>query len=85
MLVPKATKTSLARLVRAKGYDIPYIRETCISRVGHSYFLRWIDTDYQPHKAYYAAIGGKPMLLVDETVHQLTMAEVIHYGLVAEQ
>ncbi|MDO5764725.1 MAG: hypothetical protein Q4P84_03350 [Elusimicrobiales bacterium] len=81
-LLPKATKTSLARLVRAKGYDIPIIRYTCISRVGHSFFLRWTDNDGQFHKAYYAAVGGKPMLLVDATVHELTIAEVIQYGLV---
>lgn len=81
-LFPKATKTSLARLVRAKGYDIPIIRYACVSRVGHSFFLRWTDKDGQFHKAYYAAVGGKPTLLVDAAVHELTMTEVIHFGLV---
>ena len=84
-LFPKATKTSFARLLRSKGYQLPPGRELEFSQLRHSFFLRWCDTDFKSHAAYYSAAAYRPMLLVDHEPVELTMAEVLRFGLVQEQ
>lgn len=81
-LYPKATKTSMARLLRSKGYELPKIKDALFSSVGHSCFLRWCDLDGKGHQAYYTGSGGLPVLLVDNVMFQLTMAEAIRFDLV---
>lgn len=81
-LYPKATKTSMARLLRSKGYELPKIKDALFSSVGHSYFLRWCDLDGKGHQAYYTGASGRPMLMVDKVLFPLTMAEVLKFGLV---
>lgn len=83
MLLPRATKTSLVKLVREKGYDVPSIRDAAFSTCGRrSYFLDWATKDCTRHHAYYTGVGGRPWLSVDGDAVELTMAEVIHFGLV---
>lgn len=81
-LYPRATKTSMVRLLRSKGYELPKIKDALFSNVGHSYFLRWCDLDGKGHQAYYTGSGGRPMLMVDKVMFPLTMAEVLKFGLV---
>ena len=81
-LYPRATKTSMARLLRSKGYELPKIKDALFSSVGHSYFLRWCDLDGKGHQAYYTAFGGMPVLMMDEVLFPLTMAEAIRFDLV---
>lgn len=83
-LLPKATKTSLAKLVRSKGYELPSIRQAVFSQSGRSrgYFLSWADGQGERHHAYYSGAAGRPVLQVDKDWIDLTLAEVIHFGLV---
>lgn len=88
VLLPKATKTSLVKLVRSKGYDVPPTRKVWFrsNNRAHCYGIRWKDAQLEPHDAMYSAIGGRPFLLVDKAnLIYLTMAEVIHFGLVEEK
>lgn len=81
MLLPKANKTSLVKLVRSKGYSVPSIYQAMFERHKRAFWLSWRDADNVAHTAYYSAAGGRPILLVDKAWHDLTMAEVIHFGL----
>lgn len=80
-IYPKANKSSLAKLVKEKGYDLPAIGKMAFSKVNRSFFLRWWDRAGEYHIAYYTACGGQPMLQVDETWYKLTMAEVLRHDL----
>ncbi|MDD5937502.1 MAG: hypothetical protein PUC36_00585 [Clostridiales bacterium] len=84
-LYPRATKTSLARLIRSKGFTIPSIRQACLTHFGRSYWLHWVAADGSSFHAYYTAAAGKPVLQVNEQWINLTMAEVIHFELVEER
>ena len=83
-LYPLATKTSMAQLLRSKGYELPKIKDTQFSRLTHSFFLRWVDLNGYGHQAYYTAACGKPYLEVDHKPVKLTMAEVTILGLVLD-
>lgn len=87
VLLPKATKTSLVKLVRSKGYEVPSIRDAMFSTCGRSrgFFLDWAPKDGEWHHAYYTGTGGRPVLSVDGEWLELTMAEVIHFGLVEKK
>lgn len=87
MLFPKATKTSLVKLIRSKGYEVPSIRQAMFSGGGRgrAYWLNWDDSKKLHHVAYYTGCAGRPVLQVDKTWLDLTMAEVIHFGLVEEK
>ena len=85
MLYPKANKTSLAKLIRAKGHEIPSIRNAVFETHGRAFWLKWHGPTHELHCAYYTGAGGRPVLQVDRTWHDLTMAEVIQYGLVEEK
>lgn len=87
MLRPKANKTSLVKLVRSKGYDVPSMRQAGFMGDGRirAYWLNWTDAQGARHSAYYTGVGGRPCLLVDKTWFDLTMAEVIHFGLVEQK
>ena len=54
-------------------------------RHGRAFWLRWVDKGKAPHSAYYTGAGGRPVLQVDKTWIDLTMAEVIHFGLHEEK
>lgn len=84
-ILPKATKTSMVKLIRAKGYDVPSIYQAVFERLGRTFWLRWRDKDNVLHSAYYTGAGGRPVLQVDKTWLDLTMAEVIRYGLCEEK
>lgn len=73
-LYPHATKASMARLLRSKGYELPKIKDTQFSRLTHSFFLRWVDLNGYGHQAYYTAVCGRPYLEVDNKPVKLTMA-----------
>lgn len=84
MLYPKANKTNMVRLLRAKGFDIPSSRLASFSQFGRSFFLRWRDKQKDWHLAHYTAVAYQPALLVDNDLYELTMADVLHHGLVEE-
>lgn len=81
MILPRATKTSLVKLLQDKGYDIPSIYRVTFSSCRRAYFVRWVDSNDAYHMAYYSTVAGKPILQVDKAWIDLTMAEVIQYGL----
>lgn len=87
MIFPKANKTSLVKLVRSKGYNVPSIQQAGFTGGGRtrSYWLNWTDAQGLRHSAYYTGAGGRPCLLVDKTYFELTLAEVIHFGLVEQK
>lgn len=84
-ILPRATKSSLVKLIRAKGYDVPSIYQAAFEQHGRTFWLRWIDKEKVPHSAYYSGAAGRPVLQVDKTWLDLTMAEVIHFGLCEEK
>ena len=84
-ILPKATKSSMVKLIRSKGYDVPSIYQAIFSRTGHTFWLRWVDKRKVPHSAYYTGAGGRPVLQVDKTWSDITMAEVIQFGLYEEK
>ena len=84
-ILPNATKSSLVKLVRAKGYDVPSLYQSVFERHGRAFWLRWVDKGKASHSAYYTGAGGRPVLQVDKTWIDLTMAEVIQFGLYEEK
>ena len=84
-LYPKATKTSLAKLLRARGMDIPSIRRADFSKSGRSYWFHWQDSQEVWHQAYYSAAGGRPLLAIDQEFVPISMTEVIQFGLSEEK
>lgn len=84
-ILPKATKSSLVKLIRSKGYDVPSIYQAVFSGAGHTFWLHWEDKGKIPHSAYYTGVGGRPVLQVDKTWIDLTVAEVIQFGLCEEK
>lgn len=84
-IYPKATKTSLAKLLRARGMEIPSIRRADFSKSGRSYWLHWHDSQEVWHQAYYSAAGGRPLLAIDQEFSPISMTEVIHFGLFEEK
>jgi len=84
-ILPKATKTSLVKLIRSRGYEVPSIYQALFERYGRAYWLRWLDKQKIPHTAYYSAAAGQPILQVDKQWFDLTMSEVIQFGLYEEK
>jgi len=84
-ILPKATKSSLVKLIRARGYEIPSVYQAFFERHGRAYWLHWRDKKDVPHMARYSAAAGRPILQVDKQWIDLTMAEVIQFGLYEEQ
>ena len=84
-ILPRATKSSMVKLIRSKSYDVPSIYQTTFERVRHTFWLRWRDKDGIPHSAYYTGAGGRPVLQVDKMWIDITMAEVIQFGLCEEK
>ena len=82
---PRATKTGLVKLLRARGMDIPSIRRADFSKSGRSYWLHWYDSQEVWHQAYYSASAGRPILSVDQEFGPISMAEVIHFALFEEK
>lgn len=80
-MLPKATKTSLARLLIAKGYSLPMLKDTLFSSVHCAFFLRWV-SDGCGHEAYYSAAAGRPVLMVDRCSVPVSLSDVLHYGMV---
>ena len=79
ILLPKANRTALVRLLRAKGFQVPSLYQAAFSHTKRAYWLHWTNGD-GTHTAYYSGVAGRPMLLVDKAWIELTMAEVIHLG-----
>ena len=88
-LLPTANKTKLVKLLRAKGYDVPSGRDAFFARQGRgkarTYVLQWMDSKKQMRLAFYSGCAGRPYLSVGKEWTWLTMAEVIHFGLVEEK
>ena len=84
-VLPKATKSSMVKLIRSKGYDVPSIYQATFERARYTFWLRWVDKQKVPHSAYYTGAGGRPVLQVDKTWIDLSMAEVIQFGLYKEK
>lgn len=84
-ILPKANKTKLIKLLRAKGFSVPSIQQAEISHLGRTYWLRWRDKDKLPHVAYYSGSVGRPVLQVDKQWLEISMEEVRHFGLYEEK
>ncbi len=84
-ILPKATKTGLVKLIRVRGYEVPSIYQAVFERHGRAFWLHWRDKENIPHMAYYSAAAGRPVLQVDKELLDLTMAEVIQFGLYEEK
>ena len=85
MIFPHATKRALVAMLRSKGQAIPAVKDTVLTNVGHSFFLSWHDGEGVPHKAYYTAVAGRPIVTVDGELLILTMPDVLHYKLFKER
>ena len=81
---PKATKTSLIKMLREMGQDIPSSRGASFSSVGHSFWLRWHDSGGTYHVAYYTGSAGRPVLQIDKSWPKFTLADAICHGMVEE-
>lgn len=84
-IFPRATKTSLVKLLRAKGYDVPSSRQAYFDKLGRgnaiTYVLEWVDSQKRRQRAFYSGCAGRPYLSVGKEWTWLTMAEVIQFGL----
>ena len=85
MLYAKATKTSLVKLLRSKGYEIPSLYQAVFERHGRAYWLRWADKEKTLHSAFYTFADGWPVLQVDKHWIELNLWEVIHFALVEKK
>ncbi len=83
-IYPTANKTKMVKLLRYKGHKIPSIYQAGFSRHRRSFWLNWISGGAR-HSAYYSAVGGRPALLVDNEWTDLTMAEVLRFGMAEEK
>lgn len=86
-LLPIANKTKLVKLLRARGYDVPSIYDAFFDRdrrIGY-FYLQWYDKGGARHSAHYFFALGMPTLRVDTEYTDLSMAEVIQFGLVAKK
>lgn len=83
VLLPTATKTKLAKLIRSKGYDIPSIRQAHFDKLSRGTFtLEWTDSSNAFRRAFYSGCAGRPYLQVGEEWIWLTMSEALQFGLV---
>ena len=84
-MIAYATKTSLTKVLRAKGQDIPSSRQAYFSRIrGRGYSLAWRDSDGQQHYASYTLWGYGPALYVDTVPLRITTEEAESYGLIRQ-
>ena len=81
----KATKTSLTMFLRSKGIDVPSIRRIDFRPMKYSALMFWVDSTGTRRKCWYSFVVGKPCCLVDGENIEITMAEVIQYGLYREE
>ena len=82
----RATKTGFAKLLRSRGMDIPSIRSAWFSRFLGTAWLEWLDIAGNRRKATLTAAAGRPIYWVDcGPAEELSMAEVIQYGLYEEK
>ena len=82
MLYPKATKTSMVKMLRAMGQDIPNSRAAAFSSLNRSFWLHWNDSKGIRHTAYYTGSAGKPVLQIDQSWPRITLADAIQHGMV---
>ena len=89
VLLLKATKTSLVKLLRSRGYSIPTIHEVLFeafrAKCDRGFWAHWRDADNGLHHAHLYTCCGRPVIMVDGTLQWLTMAEVIKFGLIEEK
>ena len=82
----RATKTGFAKLLRSRGYDIPSIRSAWFSRCRGTAWLEWLDSAGNWHRATLTGAAGRPILWVDRALGaEISMTEVIHFGLYTEK
>lgn len=82
----RATKTGLVKLLRSHGYDVPSIRSACFQQFRGTAWLGWLDSSGNRHKATLVAAAGRPIFWVNRSpVEELSMAEIIRYGLCEEK
>ena len=82
----RATKTGFTKLLRSRGHDIPSIRRAYFSRFRGTGWLEWLDSGGHRRKATLTAAAGRPIYWVDcGPAEELSMAEIIQYGLYEEK
>lgn len=82
----RATKTGLVKLLRSRGHDIPSIRRAYFQQFRGTAWLGWLDSSGNQRKATLVAAAGRPIFWVDRSpVEELSMAELIRYGLCEEK
>lgn len=82
----RATKTGLVKLLRSHGYDVPSIRSACFQQFRGTAWLEWLDNGGHRRKATLTAAAGRPIYWVDlGPAEELSMAEIIRYGLCEEK
>lgn len=81
-----ATKTSLTKCLRFKGYDIPSSRDAYLHRHQSKfwYSFNWRDSSGQCHFAEYTVWDGRPALCVDNDQVPITTEEAERYGLIRQ-
>ena len=86
-MIPHATRTSLRRMLRQKGVDVPPVQDLVL---GHrcriraykpTFVLLWRDGERKHHMAIYYFCAGQPYLEVDYRNLPITVEDVRLYGL----
>ena len=80
----KATKTSLTKFLRSKGFDVPSIYSVDFRPAKYSFWMDWNDGDGAFHSCWYSMVGGAPYCTVDGESVKVTLAEMMQYGLYRE-
>lgn len=81
----KATKTSLTKFLRSKGFDVPSIYSVDFRPAKYSFWMVWNDGDGVFHSCWYSMFGGAPYCTVDGESVKVTLAEMMQYGLYREE
>jgi hypothetical protein len=79
---PHATKNKMMKLLRAKGYNIPNIRDSQFEKHKIAFWLRWRDEQNEIHTAYYSTVAGRLVLGVDNKFERLSLAEATEQGMI---
>ena len=51
-ILPRATKSSMVKLIRSKSYDVPSIYQAIFERHNRAFWLRGVDKRKIPHSEY---------------------------------
>lgn len=84
-MIPKANKTGLVYLLRARGYDVPSIGAAAFEPLWQGMALYWGDRAGKPHTAYLYMGTVEPVLQIGSRTEEVTAEELERFGLVEDK